>query len=305
MEQFISDHKVVCFNLNLRKPLNESRTVVSRKLKGFDFYAFNEIIGLSGLSDECVLRSIESLARAYDEVLCKALDRLAPKRTRTVVIRPNAPWYNEEIAIQKRKRRRFERKWRSTGFEIDRVNYLEQCNIVNAILYKAKEQHYSAVIQDNVHDSKLLFRTVDKLLQRNIDKRYPSANSDQERTNAFAKIVRIRDELLIRKEQLGERTMEDFECTSCFSEFEMITDEDVLRLTRGSTIKACALDPLPVSIMRQCYSSLVPVFRRVINLSVSSALLPKELKVALLLPLLKKLNADFEKFRENSVCAIE
>ena len=25
MEQFISDHKAVCFNLNLRKPLNERR----------------------------------------------------------------------------------------------------------------------------------------------------------------------------------------------------------------------------------------------------------------------------------------
>ena len=67
-------------------------------------------------------------------------------------------------------------------------------------------------------------------------------------------------------------------------------------MNRGSTIKACALDPLPVSIMRQCYSSLVPVFRRVINLSLSSGLRPKELKVALLLPLLKKLNADFEQF---------
>ena len=52
--------------------------------------------------------------------------------------------------------------------------------------------------------------------------------------------MRIRDELLIRKEQLGERTMEDFECTSCFSEFTMVTDEDVLGLIRGSTIKACA-----------------------------------------------------------------
>ena len=212
-------------------------------------------------------------------MLCKALDKLAPKRTRTIVIRPNAPWYNEEIAAQKRKRRRLERKWRSTGLEIDRINYMEQCNVVNDMLYKAKEQHYSVVIQENAHDSKLLFRTVDKLLQRSIDKRYPSANSDLELANAFAdffnaKIVRIRDELL-RKEQLGERTMEDFECTSCFSEFTMVTDEDVLELIRGSTIKACALDPLQVSIMRKCYSSLVPIFRRVINLSLSSGLLPK------------------------------
>ena len=90
--------------------------------------------------------------------------------------------------------------------------------------------------------------------------------------------------------------MEDFECTSCFSPCEMATNEDILGLVRGSTTKACALDSLPVSIMRQCYSSLVPVFRRVINLSLSSGLLPKELKVVLLLRLLKKFNSDFEQF---------
>ena len=72
----------------------------------------------------------------------------------------------------------------------------------------------------------------------------------------------------------------------------MTTDENVPGLIRGS-INACTLDPLPASIMRKFYSSLVPVFRRVINLSLSSGVLPKELKIALLLPLLKKVNADF------------
>ena len=177
---------------------------------------------------------------------------------------------------------------------------MEQRDVVNEMLYKAKEQHYSTVIQDNTHDSKLLFRTVDKLLQRNTDKRYPSANSDLELANAFAnffspKIVSIRDELLVRREQLGELTMEDFECTSCFSEFATVTDENVLGLIRGS-IKACALDPFSASIMRKCYSSFFSVFRRAINLSLSSGVLPKELKFALLLPLLKKVNADFEQF---------
>ena len=89
--------------------------------------------------------------------------------------------------------------------------------------------------------------------------------------------------------------MEDFECTSCFSEFAMAANENVLGLIRAS-IKACALDPLPVSIMWKCYSSLVPVFRRAINLSLSSGVLPEELKIVLLLPLLKKVNADFEQF---------
>ena len=141
------------------------------------------------MSDGCVPQCIESLAKEYDEVLCKALDKLAPKQTRTIVI----------LSLQ------------------------------------------------------------------------------------------------VRKEPLGELTMEDFECTSCFSEFAMAANENVLGLIRAS-IKACALDPLPVSIMWKCYSSLVPVFRRAINLSLSSGVLPKELKIVLLLPLLKKVNADFEQF---------
>ena len=145
VEQFISDHKAVCFNLSLRKPVNERSTVVSRKLKGSDFDAFNEMIISTGLSDGGVSHCIELLAKKYDVLLCKALDKLALKRTRTIVIRPNAPWYNEEIATQKRKRRRLERKWRLTSLEIDRVNYLEQCNVVNAMLYQTKEQHYSTV----------------------------------------------------------------------------------------------------------------------------------------------------------------
>ena len=85
-------------------------TVFSCKLKRFDFDAFNEMIIPTGLSDGCVSQCIESLAKEYDEVLCKALDKLAPKRTRTIVIRPNAHRYNEEISAHKRKRRRLERE---------------------------------------------------------------------------------------------------------------------------------------------------------------------------------------------------
>ena len=66
------------------------------------------------------------------------------------------------------------------------MNYLEQRDVVDEMLYMAKEQHYSTVIQDNTHDSKLLFRTFFDFFS--------------------PKIVRIRDELLVRREQLGELT---------------------------------------------------------------------------------------------------
>ena len=64
---------------------------------------------------------------------------------------------------------------------------------------------------------------------------------------------------------------------------------------RGSTIKL-KLDPLPATIIRSCYSALVPVFKTVINLSLSTGSMPDDLKIASLQPLLKKANADCEQF---------
>ena len=69
-----------------------------------------------------------------------------------------------------------------------------------------------------------------------------------------------------------------------------------MKLIRGSIIKTGKLDPLPATIMQSCYSALVPIFRTVINLSLSTGSMPDDLKIATLRPLLKKPNADCEQF---------
>ena len=50
----------------------------------------------------------------------------------------------------------------------------------------------------------VLFRSIDKLLQRQTEKHYPSADNDQQLANDFAdffttKIERIREEIALRK----------------------------------------------------------------------------------------------------------
>ena len=201
-----------------------------------------------------------------------------------------------------KKRRRLQCRWRSSRLESDRLSYIEQCSVVNTMLYKAKEFYYSSVTRNNAHDTRLLFRSIDKLLQRQTEGHYPSADNDQQLANDFAdfftaKIERIREELALRKTGLVHSPrLAKTACLSRLSEFDLVTDDDVLILIRGSTIKACKLDPLPATIMRSCYSALVPVFKTVINLSLSTGSMPEDLKIASLRPLLKKPNADCEQF---------
>ena len=87
------------------------------------------------------------------------------------------------------------------------MSYIEQCSVVNTMLYKAKEFYYLLVIQDNAKITRLLFRSIDKLLQKQTEKHYPSADNDQQLATAFAdfftsKIESIREELVPRKRGL-------------------------------------------------------------------------------------------------------
>ena len=284
MNLLFSDHKANCFQLNLQKPLNERKSVVSRRLRNFDFEAFNKMIISSGLLADVSDLPLELLVDRYDNVLRDTMDILAPVKSRTIVLRPNAPWYNEDIGNEKRKKRRLERRGRSSRLESDRLSYIEQCSVVNTMLYKAKEFYYSSVIQDNAHDTRLFFRSIDKLLQRQTEKHYPSADNDQQLAIAFAdfftaKIERIREELVLRKSGLVHSpSLAKPTCLSWLSEFDLVTDEDVLKLIRSSTIKACKLDPLPATIKRSCYSALVTAFKTVISLSLSTGSIPEDLK---------------------------
>ena len=103
MQQLISDHKTICFQLNFRKPLNERKSVVSRRLRNFDFESFNKMIISSGLLADASDLPLELLlVDRYDNVLRYTMDILAPLKSRTIVLRPNAPWYNEDIGLMRR-----------------------------------------------------------------------------------------------------------------------------------------------------------------------------------------------------------
>ena len=70
LEQPVSDHKPIWFNLNLEKQSNQRKTVVSRRLKNFDCESFNIRITSSGLLNMDDDTSLSALVNNYDTFLC-------------------------------------------------------------------------------------------------------------------------------------------------------------------------------------------------------------------------------------------
>ena len=61
----------------------------------------------------------------YNSELRSILDFHTPLSTRTVTVRPAAPWYSNEIKIKEGKKRQLERLWRKSRLPQDRLSFTE------------------------------------------------------------------------------------------------------------------------------------------------------------------------------------
>ena len=73
--------------------------------------------------------------------------------------------------------------------------------------------------------------------------------------------------------------------------------DTLLALIRPSSGKSCELDPLPGSLLCACLSELGPILTQIINQSLQFAVVPEQLKVAMVKPLLKKPSLDHREFK--------
>ena len=79
------------------------------------------------------------------------------------------------------------------------------------------------------------------------------------------------------------------------TEFKILTEQDVKSLMQHSSLKSCALDPMPSTLFSRC-DVLLPVLTRLINMSLKSGQFPVAWKKALVIPLLG-LDILFKNFR--------
>ena len=222
-----------------------------------------------------------------------------------VTVRPSASWYSTEIAQNKRIRRKLERKWRSNQLPSDRELYVHQCSAVNNLIDSAKSS-YTTVISDFSGDQRMLFKTVNKLLQKQKVQPYPSCFPDSSSVaDAFinffiSKIDKTHNtfsERVPENDLSSSHTIDRPLCDVQVHNFQQVTLDTVRKFAVKTLTKSCDLDPRPASVLRTYFPIILPSLTSIINMSLKNGVMPCALKVAVLKPLLKKQYADFEQLQ--------
>lgn len=80
------------------------------------------------------------------------------------------------------------------------------------------------------------------------------------------------------------------QCSSSFTEFDLLGIDSVRKLVLGAPTKSCPLDPIPTRLVKECLEELLPVLTDISGSALSFGDFPDEWKEVLIIPLLKRMH---------------
>ena len=297
LNKCLSDHFLVLCDLPLCRPLKQMRSVTYRKIKNIERDLFIEDIRRSDLmtlaAGDLTSESTGEAARRYDSVLTALLDIHAPAKNVVITDRQNAAWYSPELRAAKQERRRAEDLWRKTKLQVHENAFRSVKNDYNRRVREARSKYLQEAIRENADNPRHLFTTTSRLIGNKKERALPSGRSDAQLAQEFAtffmeKIRLIRDSI----DDLASPVDSLLQCESSLDCWTPVSEAEVERIIRASPTKSCPLDPIPTDLLKDCLQILLPPITSIINLSLSTGVVPPNFKIARVIPSLKKPSLD-------------
>ncbi len=303
INEHLSDHFSIQCEAQFSKPKPVRKYMVYRKTCSIDVNQFASDIESSSLHDEVTAAtSLVEKCDKYQNTLVTILDKHAPMKKRSVIVRPNTSWYDDDIRSKKKEERRAEKQWRKTKLEIHRQLYKHARNCTNKALSKAKQCYIRDNIEKNKSNYKELYKLVNGLLKRQATDQLPDHNSSKELADRFAdffhqKIANIRSDLQLRTNTITDQYEEEVFDGVPLSSFPLLDDKELKSIVTNAQSKTCSLDPVPTWLLKSVLPHLAPTIREIINSSLITGVVPEDFKKALVLPLLKKPGLDLNELK--------
>ena len=289
----ISDHSLILLKLSLRKPTITHGSVRVRCWRKFDFDSFRDDLLASKLFDTSFISTVSSpslLATVYNNIMSSLVNLHAPFVSKKSLPRPSVPWFNRELTLAIRNRRKLERTWRQSRTDADRDRFVHQRNNVQRIVRRAKTANYEDFFSKHLSDPKSLWTAIRESLCCNPTTVYPMLDVHRDVSSVFAdffrsKISTINDNMSPSCMTCDDRSSSERSTMSCFSE---VTADEAIVIMCSMKSKTCALDPAPTWLVKLLLRELSSVFSLFANLSLKSGNFPASEKRAIITPILKK-----------------
>jgi hypothetical protein len=302
---FYSDHKLITFSVEVPMKIKVKKKNSFRNLKNLNIDSFIDAIKnvyagtvpLGCLCNQLTEDDLEwctvCLTSGYNNSVSIVFEKMCPFISKEIVDCDFCPWYNTDIRMAKKKRRKAESLWRRTRTWADRIKYTLERNNVNSLLIAARKEYFCEKISACGNDYKKLYFFLNRLLGKSKDVSLPEHDSSIDLANDFAKYFVSKIDTINSK--LRNCLHQDISYLpdlpySELSQFAHVPLMEIKTLIGKVKRTYCLGDPVDYSrVKSEAFDVfLCGMFFKIVNASFDSAIFPDSQKIAFVHPLLKK-----------------
>ena len=260
----VSHHSLVDFHVLIVPEAKHEKVITYRSLKQINSDRFSADVS-GKLAISC--QSFGDNVKKYNEVLSEILDEHAPVKTRTSKVVPHAPWFDTEYDNLRKQRRKAERQYKKSKRATDKEKYINLRKQTTKLAHKKKCKHYGEKLEGA--NTKILYSTINKLLDNDSEVILPDAKSDVELANSFQnyfteKIEKIRATFT----QDSNIDAEDIPPVQAkLLTFENATMDEIRQIVSAFGVKCSPEDPVPACVLNTHSEVFIPIWTQLVNLS--------------------------------------
>jgi len=288
----ISLHAQLLVTVALTLPGELSLTTTLRSWKNFNQELFNNDLMQSALCHpfgELDGQSLDNVFDQYDSVLTQIINKHATFKMRKMRTRLLTPLFDSDCRAAKRRSRRLKRRYYKSKLGADCARWLAELKVTNKLYQSKSNGYWTSKISENATNPKKLWNSLNTVLGR---KNNSHAASSGHSSGDFQMFFMNKTDEVARSTVSAALSIITKSVSTSFSFFEEFTVCEIDRLVIAAPNKQCALDPVPMRIVKASCLILAPFLTYICNRSLPEGYLPPSQKAALVFPLIKNPNND-------------
>ena len=289
----LSDHFVIQFKaLGVMTDKKEYKSINYRDVKSVNNDKFCQDIEQSYNKIES--DNFQEKVTAFNTIASEIVDSHAPLKSKQLKIVPEAPWFDQEYKLLRQRRRKAEKKYKRTGLDAHREEFVSLRNQTTTLAFNKKRTYFKTKIDECNGNSKSLFTCLNKLTDNKQETVLPRHESSTELAEGFRayfkeKINNIREAFPASEATPSNSSSFPLEKT-ILQTFELTTEDELKSIILTYGINCSPDDPVPVSLLKSNLDLFIPIWKDIVNLSLSQGSMDC-LKSAILNPLIKDLDS--------------
>ena len=299
-----SDHYHIFVKIPI-KPLTTSNkvTLLRREMDNLKSPLFMDKLLNLKLKDkiECCT-DVNDAVGTYNKFLGNLFDEVCPVKEITITSHRKQKWYNIELREMKQTCRQAERKYKKNPSSINHNELINTRNLYRICVKQTRTAFFSNLFESISDDIGLVYKTANYFTGDSNTRRLPSCNDDVTLANEFADFF-IEKVDIIRSEIENDPTVDwqmrhslhtGFNHEDGLSSFNLLSEDDVIKLVGQMPCKLNSFDPIPLSFVKEHVSCFSASLHAIVNQSLQSGIFPDGLKHGSISPILKSPSDDHE-----------